>query len=166
MTEFLIKNGHVYDPANGIFGDLMEIAVKDGIIVNPSELSPNPEVIDAGGGIVAPGGIDIHSHIAGPKVNTGRLIKPEDHIGTCKPASNGLRSQVGRSVPNVFKIGYGYAIMGYTTVAEAASPPLEARHTHEEMNDIPIIDKLTYIIADSNWLLLDYLVDGRGDLIE
>jgi len=166
MTEFLIKNGHVYDPANGIFGDLMEIAVKDGIIVNPSELSPNPKVIDAGGGIVAPGGIDIHSHIAGPKVNTGRLIKPEDHIGTCKPASNGLRSQVGRSVPNVFKIGYGYAIMGYTTVAEAASPPLEARHTHEEMNDIPIIDKLTYIIADSNWLLLDYLVDGRGDLIE
>ncbi len=166
MSEILIRNGHVYDPANGISGDVMDIAVKDGIIVNPSELSSRAEVIDADGGIVVPGGIDIHAHIAGPKVNAGRLIRPEDHLGTCKPASNGLRSQVGRSVPNVFRIGYDYARMGYTTVAEAASPPLEARHTHEELNDIPIIDKLTYIIADSNWILLDYLTEGRFDLVE
>ncbi|MCD6349132.1 MAG: formylmethanofuran dehydrogenase subunit A, partial [Candidatus Korarchaeota archaeon] len=166
MSELLIKNGHVYDPLNGIFGDVMDIAVKDGVIVNPSELSSDAKVIDAEGGIVAPGGIDVHTHIAGPKVNTGRLLSPGDHIGTCIPASGGLRSQTGRSVPNVFKIGYGYARMGYTTVAEAASPPLETRHTHEEMDDIPIVDKLTYIIADSNWLLLDYLSEGRHDLVE
>ncbi len=166
MSELLIKNGHVYDPLNGIFGDVMDIAVKDGVIVNPSELSSDAKVIDAEGGIVAPGGIDVHTHIAGPKVNTGRLLSPGDHIGTCIPASGGLRSQTGRSVPNVFKIGYGYARMGYTTVAEAASPPLETRHTHEEMDDIPIVDKLTYIIADSNWLLLDYLSEGRNDLVE
>ncbi len=166
MSELLIKNGHVYDPLNGIFGDVMDIAVKDGVIVNPSELSSDAKVIDAEGGIVAPGGIDVHTHIAGPKVNTGRLLSPGDHIGTCIPASGGLRSQTGRSVPNVFKIGYGYAQMGYTTVAEAASPPLETRHTHEEMDDIPIVDKLTYIIADSNWLLLDYLSEGRNDLVE
>ncbi len=165
MAEYLIVNGYVYDPMNGIFGEEKEIAVKDGLIVDPRELSPDAEVIDAQGGIVVPGGIDIHAHIAGPKVNTGRLLQPSDHIKTSKPSSGILRSETGRVVPNVFKIGYEYARMGYTTVAEAASPPLEARHTHEELNDIPIIDKLTYIVADSSWFLLDFISEGRKDLV-
>ncbi len=165
MAEYLIVNGYVYDPMNGIFGEEKEIAVKDGLIADPRELSPDAEVIDAQGGIVVPGGIDIHAHIAGPKVNTGRLLQPSDHIKTSKPSSGILRSETGRVVPNVFKIGYEYARMGYTTVAEAASPPLEARHTHEELNDIPIIDKLTYIVADSSWFLLDFISEGRKDLV-
>ena len=33
MAELLIKNGFVYDPRNGVNGEKMDIAVKDGKIV-------------------------------------------------------------------------------------------------------------------------------------
>ncbi len=41
MSEFLIKNGFVFDPLQGIKGDRMEIAVKDGKIVETGALRIN-----------------------------------------------------------------------------------------------------------------------------
>ena len=42
MTEILIKNGFVFDPINKINGEKMDIAIKDGKIVEKvSEQSPN-----------------------------------------------------------------------------------------------------------------------------
>jgi len=163
--EILIKNGFVYDPLNNVKGEVMDVGIKNGKIVDPSEIDPSKaKVIDAKGKIVMPGGIDVHSHIAGPKVNTGRLIRPEDHYLTNTPAKPPYRrAQTGITVPNVFKIGYGYAEMGFTTVAEPASPPLKTRHTHEELNAIPMIDKLAYIIVDSYWIVLDLVQEGDMD---
>jgi formylmethanofuran dehydrogenase subunit A len=165
--DLLIKNGYVYDPLNNINGDVMDIGVRQGKIVDPSEIDQRKaRVIDAKNMVVMPGGIDIHSHIAGPKVSTGRLIKPEDHYLSNIPGKLPYRrAQTGVAVPNVFKIGYCYAEMGYTTVAEAASPPLKARHTHEEMDAIPIIDKMTYILVDSNWIGLDYAEKGDVEVL-
>ena len=40
--------------------------------------------------------------------------------------------------------------MGYTTVMEAATAPLVARHTHEELEDVPIIDKGAFITMGNN----------------
>ena len=37
------------------------------------------------------------------------------------------------SVPSTFATGYKYALLGYTTAFDAATPPLAARHTHEEI---------------------------------
>lgn len=160
--QILIKNGIVYDPLNGINGEIMDIGIKNNKIVDPSDINiKEAMIVDADGKVVMPGGIDIHSHIAGPKVNVGRLIMPEDHYLTNIP--NRLpyrRAQTGKAVPNVHKIGYGYAEMGFTTVAEPATPPLKTRHTHEEMDHIPIIDKMTFILVDSNWLALDIIQSG------
>jgi len=91
-----------------------------------------------------PGGVDIHSHIAGAEVNAGRLLRPEDHVKDVEPKTAITRSGVGHSIPSTFTTGYRYARMGYTTVMNPAMPPLEARHTHEELDDTPIIDKATY----------------------
>ena len=33
MPEFIIRNGHVFDPVQGITGDKKDIAIKDGRIV-------------------------------------------------------------------------------------------------------------------------------------
>ncbi|MCX9075084.1 MAG: amidohydrolase family protein, partial [Candidatus Methanoperedens sp.] len=74
--ELLIKNGAVYDPINGIEGDKKDISIKDGKIVD--KVSSKASVIDAGGRLVMPGGVDAHSHIAGAKVNVGRVMRPED----------------------------------------------------------------------------------------
>ncbi|MEM4727140.1 MAG: formylmethanofuran dehydrogenase subunit A, partial [Candidatus Bathyarchaeia archaeon] len=157
--ELLITNAIVYDPANGIDGEKIDIAVKDGRIVEISELR-DAKILDASGLTAMPGGVDIHAHIAGPKVNKGRLVRPEDHLRMIKRRREGLRPIVGYTVPTTFTTGYWYASMGYTTVMEPATPPLETRHTHEELNDTPIIDKACFPVVDSNWFVLEYLKEG------
>jgi formylmethanofuran dehydrogenase subunit A len=50
--------------------------------------------------------------------------------------------------------------MGYTTVMNPSMPPLEARHTHEELNDTPMVDKATYPLLGDWWFVLEHLRDG------
>ncbi|MGC8849127.1 MAG: amidohydrolase family protein, partial [Candidatus Bathyarchaeia archaeon] len=156
--ELLIRNGTVYDPLNGIDGERMDIAVRDGRIVE--DVSSKAEVIDASGMIVMPGGVDVHSHIAGSKVNAGRLMRPEDHHGDYEQRRPHRRAGVGRSIPSTYTTGYRYAEMGYTTVFEPANPPLKARHTHEELDETPMIDKGCFTLLGNNWLVMDYLKEG------
>ncbi len=158
--ELLIKNGFVYDPLNGVNGEKMDIAVRDGKIVDKVN-ERKARKIDASGMIVMPGGVDIHSHIAGSKVNAGRLLRPEDHFKDFEPKTPVTRSGVGYSIPSTFTTGYRYARMGYTTVMDPAMPPLEAKHTHEEFNDTPIIDKASYPLLGDWWFVLEYLREGK-----
>jgi len=157
--ELLIRNGTVYDPLNGVNGEKKDIAVKDGKIVEKVN-ERKARKIDASGMIVMPGGVDIHSHIAGSKVNSGRLLRPEDHFKDFEPKTSVTRSGVGRSIPSTFTTGYRYARMGYTTVMDPAMAPLEAKHTHEEFNDIPMIDKASYPLLGDWWFVLEYLREG------
>ncbi|MEM2123492.1 MAG: formylmethanofuran dehydrogenase subunit A [Candidatus Bathyarchaeia archaeon] len=155
----LIRNGIVYDPLNGVDGERMEIAVEDGRIVE--DVGSKMEVIDASGMIVMPGGVDIHSHIAGSKVNTGRLMRPEDHYRDYECSRPGRRAGVGYSIPSTYTTGYRYAEMGYTTVFEPANPPLKARHTHEELDATPMVDKGCFTLLGNNWFVMDYLKEAR-----
>jgi len=157
--ELLLRNGFVYDPVNGVKGDRMDIAIKDGKIVDCVNES-KAEVLDVTSMVVMPGGVDIHSHIAGSEVNTGRLIRPEDHFRDCERKTAVTRSGVGHSVPSTFTTGYRYARMGYTTVMNPSMSPLEAKHTHEELNDTPIIDKATYPLLGDWWFTLEYVKNG------
>ncbi|MEM3793497.1 MAG: amidohydrolase family protein, partial [Candidatus Bathyarchaeia archaeon] len=157
----IIKNGFVYDPRNKVYGDRMDISIEDGRIVEDVRES-EALIIDAKDMLVLPGGVDIHSHIAGSKVNLGRLMRPEDHRRSHESSTRGMRSGVGHTVPSTFATGYRYARMGYTTVFEPASPPLKQRHTHHELNDIPILDKACFPLVGDNWFVLEYL--SKGDL--
>ena len=159
MAQLLIKNGFVYDPLNRIDGEKMDVFVKNGKIVEKLG-GKRKRVIDASGMIVMPGGVDIHSHIAGPKVNSGRMLRPEDHFKDVEAKTAKTRSGVGRSIPSTFTTGYRYARMGYTTVMDPAMPPLKARHTHEELNDTPIIDKASYPLLGDCWFVLESLKKG------
>lgn len=160
--ELLIKNGFVYDPLNGIDGEIMDIAAKDGKIVNRVN-ERRAEKIDASGMIVMPGGVDIHCHIAGAEVNIGRLLRPEDHFRDFEYKTAITRSGVGHSVPSTFTTGYRYSRMGYTTIMNPSMPPLEAKHTHEELNDTPMLDKATYPLLGDWWFVLEYLKNGSID---
>jgi len=158
--EFLIRNGFVYDPINGVNGEKMDIAVKDGKIVE-SVNERKARKIDASGMIVMPGGVDIHCHIAGSEVNTGRLLRPEDHVKDFEPRTPKTRSGVGYSIPSTFTTGYRYARMGYTTIMNPSMPPLEAKHTHEELSDTPMVDKASYPLLGDWWFVLEYLSQGN-----
>ena len=85
--------------------------------------------LDAAGLVVMPGGIDMHCHIAGPKVNVARKMRPEEKrkAEKVRRTANTHSGTMG-SVPSTFATGYKYAGMGYTTAFDAAIPPLAARH--------------------------------------
>ena len=130
MTDLIkISGGIVYDPANGVDGEVRDLWIADGkIVAAPVDPAVRPtREIDAQGLVVMPGGIDMHCHIAGPKVNVARKMRPEE-----KRKSNVLHRTANThsgtmgSVPSTFATGYKYAGMGYTTAFDAAIPPLGA----------------------------------------
>jgi formylmethanofuran dehydrogenase subunit A len=156
-----IVNGTVYDPANGIDGEVRPIAVRGGRIVDEGELPPTARTIDARGMLVLPGGVDLHSHIAGPKVNAARKMRPEDHRRAEPVRRTAVtRSGVMGSNPSTFATGYAYAGLGYTTAFDAAVPPLGARHAHEELHDTPLIDKGFFVLMGNNEFVLRCLKAG------
>jgi len=158
--ELLIKNGFVYDPISGVNGEKMDISIKDGKIVEKVN-ERKARKIDASGMVVMPGGVDIHCHIAGSEVNTGRLLRPEDHFRDFERKTSVTRSGVGYSIPSTFTTGYRYARMGYTTIMNPSMPPLEAKHTHEELSDTPMVDKASYPLLGDWWFVLEYLREGK-----
>jgi len=74
--EILIKGGFIIDPAQKIDGDVGDIAIKDGKIVE--KVSNAAKVIDAKGKVVMAGGVDVHSHVGRPQ-------------GKCRPADPARR---------------------------------------------------------------------------
>ena len=133
-----IAGGRVYDPAHGVAGEVRDVCVQDGKIV--ADVPADARKIDARGMVVMPGGVDIHAHIAGPKVNAARKLAPEGSI-----------------VPSTFDTGHRYALLGYTTVVEAATPPLAARHTLSEIRDTPIIDAACLVLMGNNLPLFELI---------
>jgi formylmethanofuran dehydrogenase subunit A len=152
-----IAGGTVYDPTNGIDGEVRDLWVSDGkIVAAPADLNVRPDrTLDAAGMVVMPGGIDMHCHIAGPKVNVARRMRPEEKR-LARPVVRTARTHSGTlgSVPSTFATGYKYAGMGYTTAFDAAVAPMAARHVHEEFDDTPCIDKGFYILVGNNHYIM------------
>ncbi len=156
-----IKGGKVYDPANGVHGEVRDVCVAGGRVVADVE---GGRTIDATGMVVLPGGVDVHTHVAGAALNFARGLIPEQH----RHAHPIVRSAVRRaglagSTPTTFATGYVYAGMGWTTVNEAAVPVLSAKHTHEELRDTPIVDKTCCVLMANNELVLDLLEAGEPE---
>ncbi len=158
-SSLRIINGKVHDPANGIDGEIREICIENGSIV--ASAAEDATTIDAAGMVIMPGGVDIHCHIAGPKVNLARKLQPEDHRHDPHYGTALTRSGSGGTVPSTFATGYRYATLGYTTAMEAAVTPIGARHTLEELHDTPIIDKGFYVLLGNNIFLQNLLKEGR-----
>src|SRR5271165_3612478 len=155
-----ISGGKVYDPAHGVKGVVKDVCVSGGKVVAEVE---GGRTIDATGMVVFPGGVDVHTHVAGAALNFARAMIPEDHRRNTpylRTAHN--RGGIGGSTPTTWVTGYLYAGMGWTTVNEAAVPILSARHTHEELRDTPIADKTCCVLLANNEILLDLL--GAGEI--
>ncbi|QDV67287.1 Formyltransferase/hydrolase complex Fhc subunit A [Rosistilla carotiformis] len=154
-----ITGGTVYDPANQINGKVRDICIVDGRI---AESAVGAREIDATGLIIFPGGVDVHTHVAGGAMNFARAMTPEDHRRTQTFIRNqSRRSGIGGMTPSTFATGYLYAGMGWTTVNEAAVPVLSARHTHEELGEIPIVDKSCLVLMANNEIMMDLIQAGE-----
>ncbi|MFM8805239.1 MAG: formylmethanofuran dehydrogenase subunit A [Planctomycetia bacterium] len=152
--RFVIVGGTIHDPLHGRDGVVADIWVENGrIVATPADPRPFTR-IDARGRVVMPGGVDLHSHVAGPKVNAGRRIAP--HLARRTPAA----------VPTIHSTGALYAALGYTTVFDAAIATAAAGLAHLELAELPILDKGVYLLAadDAHVVTaLDRDRDGQGD---
>ncbi|MBX9788921.1 MAG: formylmethanofuran dehydrogenase subunit A [Pirellulales bacterium] len=155
-----ITGGRVYDPANGIDGEIKDLFIDDS--GRFTSAVKGGRTIDATGMIVFPGGVDVHTHVAGGAINFARAMTPEDHRrAQAFIRTKSRRSGLGGMAPTTFATGYLYAGMGWTTLNEAAVPVLSARHTHEELADVPIVDKSSLTLMANNEIMLDQLEAGE-----
>jgi formylmethanofuran dehydrogenase subunit A len=160
VTAIRISGGAVHDPANDVDGEIRDVCVNDGKVV--ADVGPEARRIDARGMVVMAGGVDIHAHIAGPKVNAARKLSPDDRRDDPLDRTALLRSGTGGLVPSTFATGYRYSLLGYTTVIEAAAPPLAARHVLAELRDTPMIDKAFLILMGNNQVLFELIRKSDG----
>src|SRR5438477_2776813 len=154
-----ITGGTVYDPANHVHGEVRDVCISNGKVVASVE---GGRTIDAAGMVVFPGGVDVHTHVAGAALNFARAMTPENQRRALPFLHTPeRRAGLGGITPTTFATGYLYAGMGWTTVNEAAVPVLSARHTHEELRDTPIVDKSCLVLMANNEIVLDLLEAGE-----
>lgn len=91
--KLLIKNGRVVDPANKI-DKVADILIENGKIAKIGQITEKAETIDATGLIVAPGLVDMHTHLREP----GREDKETIVTATRAAARGGFTTVLG--MPN------------------------------------------------------------------
>ena len=156
-----LSGGKVYDPANGVDGEIRDIYIRDGeIVTTPSPDEPLHRIYPLDGKIVMAGAIDLHTHIGGGKVNIARTMLPEDQRGNARPRTGLTRACGGHAAPSTLAAGYRYAEMGYTSCFEPAILPVNARQAHMEMADTPMIDTGGYAMLGNDDLLLQLIAEG------
>ena len=158
-----LKGGRLYDPANGIDGEVRDLYVREGRFVDPPRLDTTIDAeFDLTGQVVMAGAIDMHTHIGGGKVNLARAILPEDHRNSGFAATDLTRGGSGIATPSTFAAGYRYAEMGYTSCFEPAMLPVNARQAHMEMGDTPMVDKGGYAMLGNDDFLLRLMAEGAS----
>ena len=156
MSFLKLSGGTLYDPVQGVDGVVGDIWIENGKIVDAPKDEAGAVTIDVSGRVVMAGAVDMHCHIAGPKVNAARKMQPEQgRIG------NGLTSHDAPmgSVPDILTTGYRYTGLGYTTCFDAAVTPMGARHVHHEFELVPNIDTGFYVLVGNNHLAMQYIAD-------
>jgi formylmethanofuran dehydrogenase subunit A len=115
--------------------------------------------------IVVAGGIDLHTHIGGGKVNIARLLLPE-MVRHGRSQSERTEQEwkkiapLSSPVPGTWETGRRYLEMGYTACFEPAVMPANARHAHAEMADTPWLDTGGFLLLGNDRLLLEWISKG------
>ncbi|MBI4611528.1 MAG: dihydroorotase [Candidatus Rokubacteria bacterium] len=107
--NLLIKGGRVIDPANGVDG-VRDLLVQDGKIAACGPALAAPEAtptIDAGGKVVCPGFIDLHTHLREP----GYEYKETIATGTRAAAAGGFTAVC--AMANTFPVNDNRAVTDY-----------------------------------------------------
>ena len=157
-----LEGGKLYDPINGINGVKRDLYIQDGRIVATRTNGKLKQCYNLNGKIVMPGGIDIHTHIGGGKTTIARTMLPEDQRANPSPRTPLTRSGGGHIMPSTLTTGYRYAEMGYTACFEPAMLPVNARQTHMEMADTPMVDKGAYALLGNDDFLMRMLAQKKS----
>ncbi len=119
MSDVLILNGRVIDPANGL-DEARDLLLRNGKIAaidKPGSLKniEAAETIDASGLVVAPGLVDVHVHLREP----GQTYKETIATGTAAAAAGGFTTVV--AMPNTLPVNDSVAGLEWMLAAERGS---------------------------------------------
>ena len=160
-APLVIRNGTIVDPASHPERRVGDIWVRDGKISAPLAGAEHTLSLDASGMIVMPGGVDLHSHFVGPKVNMGRRLNARTQL----VSDEFLRAAPGAApfIPDLAMTGMRYAGLGYTTAFDAAVPPLYASHARMELQSLPCIDAGFFSLVGNHRFMLDAVARQDDD---
>lgn len=126
--------------------------------------------IDCTGRVIMAGGIDMHSHIVGPKVNVARKMQPQlfqsqtlQAVGQPRPDSSLAASHTlpgYQLLPPAQIVGERYLSMGYTTVMDAAVSPSASRWVHRELEQLTGVDVGFFALSGNHHFLMECAAQG------
>ena len=171
MTDRYLKitGGRVYDPVNRVHGTVADILTDGQYIVDqfPPDVVPRQvRPIDATGCIVMPGGVEIHTHIATPVIDS----PTPNEVNTLTLDDNW-------PLPSTAQAADKYTAMGYTLAIEAAVSPHQAKPACQQLlqannldvgyllelgNHKPIIKQLDHGDEQGALELVTSLLDSTG----
>jgi formylmethanofuran dehydrogenase subunit A len=163
-----IFGGQVIDPANPSEETDRELWIRAGkIIAKPAETPLTKALdIDATGCVVMAGGVDMHCHIAGPKVNAGRRMLPNSCFVNPAGEQSGDLPPTNRTfIPTSIATGNMFTQLGYTTAFDAAIPGLYAKHVHQEFKDIPFLHKGFFCLFGNNHYVMDHIREDNHQAV-
>ena len=146
MSKVIVKNGIVFDPINKIEGEIKDILIENGKIVERFSNQSNIKEINAKNKTVFPSAIDIHSHIASQQINWVRLL--------------GSKHKLFQEYWNNLSLEYiakSYLSNGYTFILEANVYPSLSKQTMFNFKQLPVLDKAMLLNISNIWALeLEY----------
>lgn len=160
----LLRGGTIYDPRNNIDGEVKDLWIRNGkIVAPPGEFTGDVVQYDLTGRVVMPGAVDMHCHFAGPKVNTARMMQPEQMRRVTRRMDYDAAMS---SVPDIHTTGLRYTGLGYTSCFDAAVSPLATRMMHHELEALPNIDKGFYVLVGNNHFAMKQIANKQAQHLE
>jgi len=167
--RIVVRGGRIYDPANGTDGDVRDLWIEDGRIIDAPEDGVAGRTIDATGGVVMAGAVDLHTHIAGLAVDRARRLlaggqAPSPPLARGKPRASGATLEGAAEtlvVPGADETAREYLRLGYTTAIDAAIPAVASRLGHLELREARGIDRGFLLLLGNHELILDLLDRGE-----
>ena len=155
MSELLIKD--VIEPS----GKKVELAVKDGVFVQPSSLSSKAQVIEGNGEFVAPGLVDLHTHLREPGKEDAETVLSGSQAAiaggytaiSAMPNTAPVADTAG-VVEQVFRLGKFHSLcdvfpIGAVTVGQAGSHLSEMRAMNQSEAKVRIFSDDGHCVFDS-----------------
>jgi len=142
MDKLLIKNGSIFDPLNDIEGEIKDILIEGGKIVEKFSNQTDIKEIDAKNKTVVPSAIDIHTHITSQQVDWIRLL-----------GSKNKKFQELWEGMNLNFIAREFISKGYTFLVEANVFPSLAKQTIFNFKSLPVLDKAALLNISNLWPL-------------
>jgi formylmethanofuran dehydrogenase subunit A len=139
MSKIIVKNGIIYDPINNVDGEVKDVLIQDGTIVEKFSNQKDVKEIDAKNKTVVPAAIDIHAHIASQQVNWVRLL------GTKNP----IFQETWKGLTLDF-IAKQYLSNGYTFILETNVFPSLSSQAALNLTMLPVLDS-AYLLNLSNF---------------